>query len=71
MTTCAELKKKIEDAFNDVMGQSKTGNITDDMIKKTSFTELVAEARERCNMDYSIKWDSNKGNYLHEETWRS
>lgn len=69
MSNCDELEKKIQEAFEDVIAQSETGNITDDMVNATPFNDLVAEARDKCNIDYSIRW--NNGNYLHKDKWRS
>lgn len=60
---CDDLKKQIEAEFQKIMGAAgPNGNITDEMVWKSKFNDLVELAKKHCGTLYTIEWQS--GGYI-------
>lgn len=57
---CDYLKMQIENEFKKIKAAAgPNGNITDEMVWKSKFNDLVELAKEHCNTLYAIEWQSS------------
>lgn len=60
---CNALISQIQAEFNKIkQAAAPTGNITDEMVMKTSFNSLVELAKKHCGTIYTKEWQS--GGYI-------
>ncbi len=54
---CDDLHLELQAEFDKILKEAApNGNITDEMVLKSKFNELVEKAAKECNRYYSIKW---------------